>query len=51
MLSDLGGKQVEMLHQVVQLARRVAFLSTPPMLEPHRRCRAPPMLPNCSDLS
>jgi putative tryptophan/tyrosine transport system substrate-binding protein len=29
MLSDLGGKQVEMLHQVVQLARRVAFLSNP----------------------
>jgi len=29
MLSDLGGKQVEILHQVVPLARRVAFLSNP----------------------
>jgi putative tryptophan/tyrosine transport system substrate-binding protein len=29
MLPDLGGKQVELLHQVVPSARRIAFLSNP----------------------
>ena len=29
MLPDLGGKQIEMLHQVVPSARRIAFLSNP----------------------
>ena len=29
MLPDLGGKQLEMLHQVVPSARRIAFLSNP----------------------
>ena len=29
MLPDLGGKQIEMLHQVLPSARRIAFLSNP----------------------
>jgi putative tryptophan/tyrosine transport system substrate-binding protein len=43
MLSDLGGKQVELLHQVVPLARSVAFLSNP------TNAATPPTLQSAAD--
>jgi putative ABC transport system substrate-binding protein len=43
MLPDLGGKQVEMLHQVLPSARRIAFLSNP------TNAATPPTLQSAAD--
>ncbi len=43
MLPDLGGKQVEMLHQVLPSARRIAFLSNP------TNAGTPPTLQSAAD--
>ena len=43
MLPDLGGKQIEVLHQVVPSARRIAFLSNP------SNAGTPPTLQSATD--
>jgi putative tryptophan/tyrosine transport system substrate-binding protein len=43
MIPDLGGKQLELLHQVAPLARRIAFLSNP------SNAGTPPLLQSAAD--